>query len=118
MIPYACRIVLQSNTFVQMMQCGGGMIKLRIAFTAKLIGLYDETVCIHGGIDVGSTRAVLMNKRGNVRNPAIPNTVSPLLVFRPKASEIPDQARPKKPTVRMTRWYESEKNDISIVSSD
>src|SRR6266516_2440658 len=103
--PYACRIVLQANTVLQMMQCGGGMIKVRIAFTAKRSGLDDETVCIHGGIDVGSMSAVLMNKRGNVRNPAIPNTVSPLLVFRPKASEIPDQARPKKPTVRMTSTY-------------
>src|SRR5207244_11299520 len=92
--PYACRIVLQSNTFVQMMQCGGGMIKLRIAFTAKLIGLYDETVCIHGGIDVGLTRAVLMNKRGNVRNPDIPNTVSPLFTFIAKSSQITDKATP------------------------
>src|SRR6266540_1563648 len=103
--PYACRIVVQSNTFVQMMHCGGGMIRLRIAFTAKLIGLYDDTFCIHGGIAGCPTRAVLMNKSGNVRNPAIPNTVSPLLVFRPKASEIPDQARPKKPTVRMMSKY-------------
>jgi len=48
------------------------------------------------------TSAVLMNKSGKVTAPAIPKTVSALFVFSPRARDIPDQARPKKATVKMT----------------
>src|SRR6266571_9092732 len=97
-------IVLQSYPIAELLSSGvHPVIRLRIAFTAKLIGLEEETVCIQSGITFCPTRAVLMNKSGKVRNPAIPNTVSALLVLSPKASDIPDQARPKKATVRIMR---------------
>ena len=79
------------------------MMRSRIAFTAKLIGLYAETFCIHVGINCGFISAVLMNRRGKVRVPAIPKTVSALLVLSPRAKDIPDQARPKKATVTKMR---------------
>ncbi len=78
------------------------MIGFRIAFTAKLMGLKFDTFCIHFGMKPDETSAVLMNKSGNVRAPAMPKTVSALLVFSPRARDIPDQARPKKATVKMT----------------
>ena len=47
-------------------------------------------------MNVAGTSAVLMNRRGNIKNPLIPATVSELFVFNPNASDIPDNARPKK----------------------
>ena len=73
-----------------------GIDRSRTAFTAKLIGLTLDTSAIQVGITDAGTRAVLMKSRGNVRKPPIPNTVSALRVLRPMASDIPDQARPKK----------------------
>ena len=61
----------------------------------------DETSCIQVGIAVTGTRAVLMKRRGNVRKPPIPKTVSALLVRSPSASEIPDHARPKNAIMKM-----------------
>src|SRR5216683_5959275 len=81
------------------------IIRSRIAFTAKLIGLYADTFFIHSGISLLSISAVLMNRRGKVRVPAIPKTVSALLVLSPRASDIPDQASPKAATVKMTSRY-------------
>src|SRR5438093_13707667 len=81
------------------------IIRSRIAFTAKLIGLYADTLFIHSGISLLSISAVLMNRRGKVKVPAIPKTVSALLVLSPRASDIPDQARPKNATVNRIRTY-------------
>src|SRR5713226_7651898 len=79
------------------------IIRSRIAFTAKLIGLYADTFFIHSGISLLSISAVLMNRRGKVNVPAIPKTVSARLVLSPRASDIPDQARPKNATVNKIR---------------
>src|SRR5271169_468444 len=65
------------------------------AVTAKLMGLALETSCIQEGIAVTGTSAVLMKSSGNVRKPPIANTVSELLVLRPRVREITDQAKPK-----------------------
>jgi hypothetical protein len=48
------------------------------------------------------TSAVLMNSRGNVRKAPIPKTVSALFVLRPRASEMPDHASPKKAMMNRT----------------
>src|ERR1700733_6383839 len=74
------------------------------AVTAKLMGLTLETSCIHVGIAVTGTSAVLMKSSGKVRKPPIANTVSELLVLRPRVREIPDQANPKNAMMkRVTR---------------
>src|SRR3989454_12657277 len=78
------------------------VIGFRMAFTAKLIGLKFDTFCIQPGMKPRETSAVLMNRRGKVTAPAIPKTVSALFVFSPSARDIPDQARPKKATVKIT----------------
>ncbi len=79
-----------------------------------LIGLNWDTVAIQAGkrdgqegqkIEGDGTNAVLMNKRGKVREPAMPKTVSALLVLRPIESDIPDHARPKKAMVTKISRY-------------
>ena len=77
----------------------------RRASTVILIGLYWDTVFIQSGRKIDGAKAVLMNKRGKVRVPAIPNTVSALRVFRPIEREIPDHASPKKAIVSSISRY-------------
>ena len=76
-----------------------GIDKTRTAFTAKLIGLTLDMFAIQFGIAACGTKAVLMNSRGKVRKPPIPNTVSALRVLSPMANEMPDHASPKKAIV-------------------
>ena len=71
-------------------------IDLLTALTAKLIGFTLDTSCIQVGMAVTGTSAVLMNRRGKVRNPPIPKTVSALFVLSPNVREMPDHASPKK----------------------
>ncbi len=70
-----------------------------------LMGLNWDTVFIQSGKKFDGANAVLMNNRGNVRVPAMPNTVSALLVFRPIESDIPDHASPKKAIVSSISRY-------------
>src|SRR3989442_9264336 len=83
------------HTLVQ----SGPITSARMASTVMLTGLEAETDFIQSGRKNWGDNAVLMNSRGNVRKPAIPNTDSALLVFNPSASEIPAQANPKKAIV-------------------
>src|SRR3989441_9107457 len=83
------------HTLVQ----SGPITSARMASTVMLTGLYAETVFIQSGRKNCGDKAVLMNSRGKVRKPAIPNTDSALLVFKPSAREIPTHAYPKKAIV-------------------
>ena len=57
-----------------------------------------------------------MNRRGNVRNAPIADTVSALFVLNPIASEIPAQAIPKNATVK--RMSKNPTNPVTIVAPE
>jgi len=59
-----------------------------------------DTVWTQDGRKLIGNRAGLRKSKGKVITPPIAKTVSELLVFIPKAKEIPDQASPKNASVK------------------